>query len=77
MEERIRNVVGDTLREMGAGEVAFVVERPANPDWGDYAVFVGMGKAEEVVENIKREFGDAVSRVDRRSGQKGNRMGKK
>ncbi len=37
MEERIRKAVGEALEKLGAGEVAFVVERPSDPAHGDYA----------------------------------------
>lgn len=41
-----------------------MVKRPPNPAHGDYAVFVGREHAESVAENIKRELGEAVSKVE-------------
>jgi arginyl-tRNA synthetase len=60
MHERIQKAV----REVVGGEGSFVVERPANPAFGDYAVFVGMEKAAEVAEHMKKELGDEVAKVD-------------
>jgi arginyl-tRNA synthetase len=60
MHERIQK----TVRKIVGDNVSFVVERPANPAYGDYAVFVGMKNAEEVAKNIKKELGDAVSKVE-------------
>ena len=58
MEERIRKAVDKAL-----GGAKFTVERP-NPAHGDYAVFIGMEKAEEVAEGLKKELGDSVSKVN-------------
>lgn len=64
MQERIQKAVSDALQKMGMGETSFVVERPSNLSHGDYAVFVGMKAAEEVVKVVKEELGDTVSKVE-------------
>ncbi len=60
MRERIQKAV----REVVGDDVSFVIERPSNPSFGDYAVFVGMEIAEKVAKNIKKELGDAVEKVE-------------
>jgi len=63
MEERIRKAVSAALVNAGGNE-SVTIKRPPNPEHGDYAVFVGMEMAGKVSENIKREFGDAITKVD-------------
>lgn len=53
MRERIQKVVGR----------AVVVRRPPRPEFGDYSVFVGPGRAAEAVKAIRAELGDSVSEV--------------
>jgi arginyl-tRNA synthetase len=54
MEEKIRKALGENV----------VIRRPPNPDFGDYAVFVGPEKAELAVQAIRSELGDAASKVE-------------
>jgi arginyl-tRNA synthetase len=42
MEEKIRDIVGQKLEKLGAGQVPFVVEWPADPAHGDFAVNAAM-----------------------------------
>lgn len=60
MHERIQKAVRSVVGE----STAFVVERPSNPAFGDYAVFVGMEHAEAVVKSVKKECGEEVSKVE-------------
>ena len=57
MEDRIREAVGEAFKNA-------VVERPSNPAYGDYAVFIGMKLAEDVAQNIREKLGDAVASVE-------------
>jgi arginyl-tRNA synthetase len=59
MEERIQKAVGEAL-----GGRARPIVRPPDMAHGDYAIFVGMDKAEEVAEAIRRELGSDVSKVE-------------
>ena len=59
MEERIRKAVADAIGE----SATITVKRPSNVSHGDYAVFVGMEMAGKVSENIKKECGDSVEKV--------------
>ncbi|MEK7126012.1 MAG: hypothetical protein AAB835_00790, partial [Patescibacteria group bacterium] len=59
MEERIRKAVTETL-----GGKSPPIVRPPNMAHGDYAVFVGMEKAEVVVEAIRNELSDSVAKVE-------------
>lgn len=53
MEERIQKAVGKKA----------VIRRPPNPDFGDYAVFVGP-EAESAAEAIRKELGESASKVE-------------
>ncbi len=53
MEEKIRKAVGEKA----------VIRRPANPQFGDYAVFAG-AEAEAVAARIKSELGEAAQKVE-------------
>ena len=55
MEERIQKALGENN---------VVVRRPPNPDFGDYAVFVGPEKAESATQEIRSELGEAASKVE-------------
>ncbi|MEK7553845.1 MAG: arginine--tRNA ligase [Patescibacteria group bacterium] len=59
MEEKIRKAVTEAL-----GGKAPPIVRPPNMAHGDYAVFVGMEKAEVVVEAIRNELSDSVAKVE-------------
>jgi len=63
MEERIQKAVAEALQKMGIGDVSFVVERPSNKAYGDYAVFIGMKNAEEVAKSIQEKLGNSVSEI--------------
>ncbi|MFA6278788.1 MAG: arginine--tRNA ligase [Candidatus Paceibacterota bacterium] len=62
MEERIKKAVGEALMKMGAGEVAFVVERPADMRHGDYTTNAAMAAAKKLGKN-SRELADELARV--------------
>ncbi len=59
MEERIRKAI-----EKALGGPRFTIERPPSQAQGDYAVFIGMDKAEKVAEEIKKECEDTVAKVE-------------
>lgn len=70
MESRIRDVVQKALAELGAGDVSFAVERPADMAHGDYAVNAalvaakGLGKTpREVAEHIVAALASAFAAV--------------
>ncbi len=54
MEDRIRKALGENV----------VIRRPPNPDFGDYAVFVGPEKAESAVQAIRSELGEKASKIE-------------
>ena len=54
MEEKIRKALGEDA----------VIRRPPNPDFGDYAIFVGPEKAESAVQAIRSELGDTASKIE-------------
>lgn len=60
MEERIRKAISGTLGEMGAREVAFVVERPAEFVHGDYATNAALAAAKALSKN-PRELADSLA----------------
>lgn len=75
MESRIRTATEVALQELGAGEVNFAVEWPADLSHGDYAVNAAMAGAKQLGKNpreladqlaplIARELGDSVSSVE-------------
>ncbi len=74
MEERIRKAVDEALREMGANDVAFVVERPTDFSHGDYATNAALAAAKqlgreprelasELAGRIEYALGDSVANV--------------
>ncbi|HRH24242.1 MAG TPA: arginine--tRNA ligase [Candidatus Paceibacterota bacterium] len=74
MEERIRKAVETALATLGAEDVTFAVERPADPSHGDFAVNAAMAAAkglkknpkalaEELVPLIEGALGDYVQSV--------------
>ena len=74
MEERIRKAAHQYLAGLGAEDISFVVEWPADPAHGDYATNAAMaaGKllkrnprelADELVPTLKDALGDAASHV--------------
>lgn len=74
MEEQIKKVVAEALAGAGARGVAFVVERPASLDFGDYTTNAAMvaakslGKnprelAEELARAIETQLGDTAAAV--------------
>lgn len=75
MEDAIRKATQTALGELGAGEVNFAVEWPADLSHGDYAVNAAMAGAKGLGKNpreladtlaplIARELGDTVSGVE-------------
>jgi len=75
MEEAIRNATEIALKELGASEVAFAVEWPADMSHGDYAVNAAMASAKmlgkapkEVAEllaaSMRTTLGDTVSSIE-------------
>ena len=59
MEEKIRKIIGEEI----GGETPPIL-RPPHMAHGDYAVFVGMDRAEQVAGAIRNELGDLVSKVE-------------
>jgi arginyl-tRNA synthetase len=53
MEERIRTAVSGALAQLGAGDVSFVVERPADMSHGDYATNAALVAAKPLGKNPK------------------------
>lgn len=75
MEERLRRAVEEALRETGAEEVAYTVERPGEMAHGDYATNAALvaakklgqsprAIAEALATRLKESLGDLVSGVD-------------
>lgn len=75
MEDAIRKATQAALGELGAADVNFAVEWPADLSHGDYAVNAAMAGAKQLGKNpreladllaplIARELGDAVSGVE-------------
>lgn len=75
MGERISSVIRQALAQIGAGDIAFAVERPADMAHGDYATNVALvaskalGKnpkalAEELVPLIKEGLGEDASGIE-------------
>jgi arginyl-tRNA synthetase len=62
MEERIQKAVGEALVQMGAGEVAFVVERPADFAHGDYTTNAALVAAKALKKN-PRELADSLAQA--------------
>ena len=62
MEERIRKSISEALGEMGAGETMFVVERPNDLAYGDYATNAALAAAKNLGRN-PRELADELSRA--------------
>ncbi|MDP2652153.1 MAG: arginine--tRNA ligase, partial [bacterium] len=61
MEEQIRKAVDVALAKMGAGEVAFVVERPSDMQYGDYTTNAALAAAKTLGKNPK-EVADELAR---------------
>lgn len=62
MEGRIQKAVGEALTKMGAGEVAFGVERPANMQYGDYTTNAALAAAKHLGKQPK-EVADELARL--------------
>src|SRR3989344_4316572 len=62
MEERIRKSISEALGEMGAGKTMFVVERPSDLAYGDYATNAALAAAKNLGRN-PRELADELSRA--------------
>lgn len=60
MEERIQKAVAQSLKDVGAAEVAFVVERPNEAAHGDYATNAALAAAKALGKN-PRELADALA----------------
>lgn len=60
MEDRIRKAVSEYLASVGAGETAFVVERPGEATHGDYTTNAALAAAKALGKN-PRELGDALA----------------
>jgi arginyl-tRNA synthetase len=61
MEEQIRKAVGEALAKAGAGDVPFIVERPALMGHGDYATNAALAAAKALGKNPK-EVADELAR---------------
>ena len=57
MEERIREAVGKALRNVGADDTTFVVERPANISFGDYTTNAALAAAPSLGKKPKEVAG--------------------
>lgn len=75
MEERIRGIVQKKLAELGASEVSFAVEWPADAAHGDFAVNAGLAAskaldknpkevAEQLVPALQDALGEDASRIE-------------
>jgi arginyl-tRNA synthetase len=62
MEERIRKAVSEALVNIGAGEVAFVIERPNDTAHGDYTTNAALVVA-NTFERKPHEIADELARV--------------
>lgn len=62
MEDRIRKAIGEALEGMGAGDVAFVVERPGEAVHGDYATNAALAAA-KVLGKKPHEVADELARI--------------
>ncbi len=60
MEDAIRKATETALKELGAGEVNFAVEWPADLSHGDYSVNAAMAGAKQLGKN-PRELADALA----------------
>ncbi len=60
MEEKIRKAVAEGLMKMGAGKVAFAVERPGEIAFGDYTTNAALVAAKQLGKN-PRELGDSLA----------------
>lgn len=60
MEERIRQAVAEALAWMGAGEIAFTVERPSESSFGDYTTNAALVAAKTLGKN-PRELADSLA----------------
>jgi len=60
MEERIRKAIVKALAERGVDEVAFVVERPSDASFGDYATNAALVVAKQLGKN-PRELADSLA----------------
>ncbi|MFA5942733.1 MAG: arginine--tRNA ligase [Candidatus Paceibacterota bacterium] len=63
MEERIRKAVGEALVSMGAGEVVFVVERPADMRHGDYATNAALAAAKALGREAREVAEELAEKV--------------
>jgi arginyl-tRNA synthetase len=62
MEERIQKAVGEALAQMGASDVTFVVERPADFAHGDYTTNAALVAAKALKKN-PRELADSLAQA--------------
>lgn len=60
MEERIRTIVQEALGSMGAGDISFAVEWPADMEHGDFAVNAALA-ASKALGKPPREIADAIA----------------
>ncbi|MFA5744741.1 MAG: arginine--tRNA ligase [Candidatus Paceibacterota bacterium] len=62
MEERIQKAVAEALQKMGAGDVPFVVERPSDMQFGDYATNAALAASKALGKNPK-ELADELAQL--------------
>lgn len=62
MEERIQKAVSAALKKIGAEGVAFVVERPSDMSFGDYATNAALAAAKSLGKN-PRELADSLAKL--------------
>ena len=62
MEDRIEKAVSEALQKMGAGDIPFTIERPADIQYGDYATNAALVAAKILGKNPK-ELADELARL--------------
>lgn len=61
MEDKVRRAVAEALSELGAPDISFSIERPADPAHGDYATNAALVAAKSLGKN-PREVAEGLSR---------------
>ena len=62
MEDRIHKAVGEALQKMGASGIDFVVERPSEMTFGDYATNAALVAAKKLGKD-PRELADSLAKI--------------
>src|SRR3989344_1434278 len=64
MEERIREAIGEALANVGAPDVSFAVERPADMAHGDYATNVALVAAKQLGREPRELASELTGRIE-------------